>query len=306
MAVLAQLIFAKKAELGWDESIHRIAPNTYKIRVGTEWYITEKMLSNHAAGVLTGHASRVWLATVFEEQCNTTKEEQDFASQNVANEAEKGNNEKKAEKVVIKESWPGLDSMPEDEVQALLLSEASKKGYDELKEYLFTISSHERVKIDGEEDSTIDTILRGLDVDNLERLSIQHPTNDDGQVGLSEASTVSHLSAASAPSASNQGHYHRQIPLIPVLPKPPPSVRHRYHYRMVMQEVGQPVWQLDDLEEAFTAYRDALIGVLISAGVVSQCLTYSSSRGYSECLRMGSSRHQFGKCLLLQRKGHCR
>jgi hypothetical protein len=238
VGILAQLMFAKEIELGWDDSIIRIAPSMYKIRVGDEWYKTSKVLSNQAAEDLTGHASRVWLATIGE----TAKE------------------------VAIKESWQGFGSEAEDEVQTFLFSKAVELELDEVKQHFFTLRSHERIKIDGKEDTTSETILRGLNTKNLPKLKIQRRTdNGNGQIGVFGPSYRSSLSAAhgagplpSRPIKSNR-RIDESVPNT-LGPTAPLGVRHRYHYRIVMEEVGKPVWLIDNLEHALTAYVDTLVG----------------------------------------------
>jgi hypothetical protein len=200
-----QLIFANEVELGWDDSLIRIEPCTYKIRVGDEWYKTKKVLSNRAAKDLTGHACRVWLATIGES----------------------------ATEVVIKDSWQGDGSEPEHDIQRPLFSKADELDLSEVKKYFFTFRSYERVKIDGIEDTTSETILCGLNTNNLGSLKLQSPKDSDGaQVELSVP--------------SHRPHLH--------------EVGHRYHYRIAMEEVGKPVWQIDDFEHALIAYTDAIIG----------------------------------------------
>jgi hypothetical protein len=287
------LIFANKTDLGWDDSIIRIEPGVYKIRVGERWYKTDKVLSNLAADDLTGHASRVWLATLVDEtERGGAKKANADASQTV-DKSEGEGAERKAKQVAIKDSWPVLNTIAEHEVQALLLSTVPEDMFKMLKERLFTISSYEKIQIDEKEDNTLDTISRGLETANLERLQIRRPMKRETLL----------LSATSKPS----GSWARTTYFMPPLGnRKPREIRHRYHYRMVMEEVATPVWQIDDLEHALTAYRDSLIGESISFYCMSQCTNYRCSDIYSELLRLGSSRYQLGKCVFLQWTGNCR
>jgi hypothetical protein len=246
---------AKKTDLGWDDSMVRIAPNTYRIRVNKDWYETKEVLSNLAADDLNGHATRVWLATAVEGE-----KEQSTSGQSDAN-TEKGAAKKKAKEVVIRDCWPGLGMAPEHELQSILLSKVPETYRELLKKHMFTILSSEKVHIDGKEDNTLDTALHGLDTRTTGLLPIQEPANKDYdntqpivRLGLSG----SHLSSSARPLSSKKRQvYHTPTPIIFLETT---EIRHRYHYRMVMEEVGVPVWRIDDMEHAFIAYRDALIG----------------------------------------------
>lgn len=158
----------------------RVNPSTYKIRVGKEWYISNKILSNRAADDLTGHASRVWLATLVDvTEQGSAKEVNEDASRSAVEKSEQGDGEKKSKTVVIKDSWPGLRTTLEHEVQELLLFRVPKELHDMLKKHLFTIRSHENMQIDGKGDNTLDTILHGLDVESLGMLQIQLPVKKE-------------------------------------------------------------------------------------------------------------------------------
>jgi hypothetical protein len=257
VGVLAQVMFANKTDLGWDDSIIRIAQSTYRIRVGDEWYETKQVLSNRSAKNLAGPASRIWLATVVEENEHdaTTEKDQTNAGQSVTSSTEQDITGKKAKEVVIKDSWPELHTLPEHQILELLLLNVPERYYDVLKERLFTIRSHEKFDNDGKEDNTLDTILHGLNVRPLRRLQIQRPVINEGD----DAQSTSQI-----PSSSLQ---QRSVYCAPALDKfvRPSQVCHRYHYRTVMEEFGTPVWRIDDLDHALTAYCDAFIGELLSS-----------------------------------------
>jgi hypothetical protein len=265
VGILIQMMFANKTDLGWDDSIIRIAPGTYRIRVGNDWYESKQVLSNRAAGDLTGHASRIWLATVVKKEKthdDTTEEDQNVAGQDPASATEQDVTGEEAEEVVIKDSWPELHMMPEHEIQELLLSKVPKKYYEELKERLFTIRSHEKMHIDGKEDNTLGTILHGLDDQTLGRMQVKTPEKREGW-GLQSSSQIP---SSTKQVSSKRRNVYYEPPL--VKSKTTPRVRHRYHYRMVMKEVGTPVWRIDDLEHALIAYCDAFIGELLFFGII--------------------------------------
>jgi hypothetical protein len=256
VGVLVRVMFANKSDLGWDDSIIRIAPSTYRIRAGNEWYETKQVLSNRAAEYLTGPASRIWLGTVVvddKEYDDTTEKDKDGTSESASGTNEQNDTGKKTKEAVIKDSWPELHTMSEHQIQELLLSKVPQKFDNVLKERLFTIRSHEKFDIDGKGDNTFDTILHGLDVQTLRRLQIQRPVINEGD----DAQSTSQIPFS--------GSQHRSVNCAPALDmsKRPPQVCHRCHYRMAMEEVGTPVLRIDDLEHALAAYCDAFIGELL-------------------------------------------
>ena len=60
--VFVRLLFSNRTELGWDDSIQRVAPQVYKIQVGDKWYTTTKKLCDISAEEIEGRATRVWEA----------------------------------------------------------------------------------------------------------------------------------------------------------------------------------------------------------------------------------------------------
>jgi hypothetical protein len=87
-------------------------------------------------------------------------------------------------------------------------------------------------------------------VQTLERLEIKKPEKKESE------------DAQSTSSARPTGSQHRSVYCTPALDKSmrASQVCHRYHYRMVMEEVGTPVCRIDDLEHALTAYCGAFFG----------------------------------------------
>jgi hypothetical protein len=154
---------------------------------------------------------------------------------------------------------PEVGTTPEHEAQqAILLSSQSKlavKDYEMLKAHTFTILSSEKVHVDGKEDNTFDSALHGLDTRKLERLCVQWPLENEYDSTLSG----SHLSSPVRPPSTSSNLHQVSCTTPPSNPQTQSSeVRHRYHYRMVMEEVGVPVWWINNLEHAFIACRDAL------------------------------------------------
>ena len=60
--VFVRFLFSNRTELGWDDSIQRIAPQIYKIRVRDKLYTTTKKLCDISAEEIEGRATRVWEA----------------------------------------------------------------------------------------------------------------------------------------------------------------------------------------------------------------------------------------------------
>ena len=60
--VFVRLLFSNRTELGWDDSIQRIASQVYKIRVGGKLYTATKILCDISAEEIEGRATRVWEA----------------------------------------------------------------------------------------------------------------------------------------------------------------------------------------------------------------------------------------------------
>jgi hypothetical protein len=214
VGVIIRMMFANKTDLGWDDSIIRIAPSTYKIRVGNEWYETKQVLSNRAAEFLTGPASRIWLATVVvedKESDDTLEKGKDVASESASGKNRQDDIRRKPKEVVIKDSWPELQTMPEHKIQELLLSKVPQKYREALKKHLFTFRSHEKMHIDGKEDNTVDVILHGLNVQTFRRLQIQRPVIDESE----GAQNTSQIPSSSRPTSSQ----HRSVYCAPALDK---------------------------------------------------------------------------------------
>ena len=57
-----RMCFSSKTDLGWDKSIKRKGTSNYDIRVGGEWYSTEKVIHNISSEEVEGRATRIWTA----------------------------------------------------------------------------------------------------------------------------------------------------------------------------------------------------------------------------------------------------
>ena len=132
--VFVRLLFSSRTELGWDDSIQRIAPQIYKIRVGDKWYTTTKILCDISAEEIEGRATRVWEA-----------ESEDKTG------------------AVVKDVWMDESRRPEHElIQEILEKKDDEKALNVVRKFLFTVVGFDRVKIGNEEDTTRGSILRGL------------------------------------------------------------------------------------------------------------------------------------------------
>jgi hypothetical protein len=140
---------------------------------------------------------------------------------------------------VVKEQWLKYGRTPEHEVQEKILNAAtSKEKRETLKRHFFTILDHESVMIGSEPDDTHKTAMRGLALpEKPDLLSIERCT---GKSSGEAADTT--VTAGSS------------IPLLP------PSIQHRFHYRLVLKEVATPLSEVDDVSENFIALRDGVEG----------------------------------------------
>ena len=132
--VFVRFLFSSRVELGWDESMNRIGPQVYEIRVKDKLYTTTKKLCDISAEEIEGRATRVWEA-----------ESEDKT------------------RVVLKDVWLDESRRPEHElIKEVLKKEEDKKLRDYMTKSFFTVVDFERVKIGDQEDTTKRTILRGL------------------------------------------------------------------------------------------------------------------------------------------------
>ena len=132
--VFVRFLFSSRVELGWDESMNRIGPQVYEIRVKDRLYTTTKKLCDISAEDIEGRATRVWEA-----------ESEDKT------------------RVVLKDVWLDESRRPEHElIKEVLEKEEDEELREHMTESFFTAVNFERVKIGDQEDTTKGTIMRGL------------------------------------------------------------------------------------------------------------------------------------------------
>ena len=132
--MFVRFLFSSRVELGCDESMNRIGPQVYEIRVKDKWYTTTKKLHDISAEDIEGRATRVWEA-----------ESEDKT------------------RVVLKDVWLDESRRPEHElIKEVLEKEEDEELREHMTESFFTAVNFERVKIGDQEDTTKGTIMRGL------------------------------------------------------------------------------------------------------------------------------------------------
>jgi hypothetical protein len=144
---------------------------------------------------------------------------------------------------VVKEQWLNYGRTPEHEVQEKILEAAtSEENRKTLRRHFFTILDHERMMIGSEPDDTQKTAMRGL-------------TLPEKPVLFSIAGGTE-TSSDEVPGSSNA--VRGSIQLLP------PSIQHRFHYRLVLEEVAKPLSEVDDVSEIFTVIRDGIEGASVN------------------------------------------
>ena len=230
--IFLSLSFASKEDLGWDMSIKPTLDATnderlYSIEVGGEYYHTSEsdMISNEKADGLVTSATRIWKA----------KRDRDGTD------------------VIIKDFWPNDERETEDVIRKKILDDikGSKKRKFFRRHTLKPISAG-RVKCNGKDDHTKDTILHGKSPTQAYQII---PTND-----LEGGQTVYNL--------QNDGKYWREACALPsslslqfaemdVLG----ILFHRYHHRVVYKEVAIPFYRLRNLEDMVLVLSHSVEGM---------------------------------------------
>ena len=251
--VFVRFLFSNRTELGWDDSIQRVAPQVYKIQVGDKWYTTTKKLCDISAEEIEGRATRVWEA-----------ESEDKTG------------------VVVKDVWMGESQRPEHElIQEILEKNDDEAALEIVQDFLFTVVGFDRVKVGNEEDTTKETILRGLRLrDDCEFLRI------GGETFVSVP-----IETHDTPPATGIAR-NRVIMFSRVEQR---RIQYRYHYRIVFKEVATPLHSIDSLYKTFTSCRDAMFSEY-SVYVVEKCSFDYSGLVFGK-VWIRTSRHQRWKYL---------
>ena len=214
--IFLSLSFASKEDLGWDMSIKPTLnaindERLYSIEVGGEYYHTSEsdMISGEKADGLVTSATRIWKA----------KRDRDGTD------------------VIIRDFWPSDERETEDVIRKKILDDikGSKKRKFFRRHTLKPISAG-RVKCNGKDDHTKDTILRGHSpyTDKLYKTSI-----DSGQ-----SSRKNKGSKSAAPGVATEMKDDTQPLSRELEQNQRKEYYHRYHYRIVYKEVAVPYCKL--------------------------------------------------------------
>ena len=229
--IFLSLSFASKEDLGWDMSIKSTLDTInnerlYDIEVGGEYYHTSEsnMIFDEKADDLVTSATRIWKA----------KRASDGAD------------------VIIKDFWPSDERETEDKIRIMILEDikdAEKRRFFE--EHTLNSISAGRVKCNGRDDHTKDTILRG----HFPYINKMHDTS----IASSQSSRKSEgcKSNSGTPGIVAETKDDSQ-PLSRELERNQRTkYYHRYHYRIAYKEVAAPY---DELQKT-----NAMIKVIIDA-----------------------------------------
>ena len=227
--IFLSLSFASKEDLGWDMSIKSTLDATnderlYDIEVGGEHYHTSEsnMISGEKAGGLATSATRVWKA----------KRDIDGTD------------------VVIKDFWPSDERETEDNIRMTILDnikDAEKRQFFE--EHTLNSISAGRVKCNGRDDHTRDTILRGHTVES-HNISITPSRSSRKSQGNK---SVRVTPGVAAETEDNAQPLSREL-----VRNTRTKYYHRYHYRIAYKEVAIPYNKLRNTDDMMTVIIDAV------------------------------------------------
>ena len=228
--IFLSLSFASKEDLGWDMSIKSTLDATknkrwYDIEVGGEHYHTSEsdMISGEKADGLVTSATRIWKA----------KRDRDGTD------------------VIIKDFWPSDERETEDAIRKKILDdiEGSKKRKFFRRHTLKPISAG-RVKCNGKDDHTKDTILRGRSPDTTESHKI--PTSSCLSLSKSKGGN------STTPGVATEMKDDTQLLSRELERNQPTKYHHRYHYRIAYKEVTVPYYKLRNTDDMMTVIIDAV------------------------------------------------
>ena len=230
--IFLSLSFASKEDLGWDMSIKPTLNATnderlYSIEVGGEYYHTSEsdMISGEKADGLVTSATRIWKA----------KRDRDGTD------------------VIIKDFWPSDERETEDVIRKKILDDikGSKKRKFFRRHTLKPISAG-RVKCNGKDDHTKDTILRGHSPDTyrMHRTSIASSQSSRKSEGCKSNSGTPGIVAEmkdDTQSLSREIERNQRT-----------KYYHRYHYRIAYKEVAIPYYKIRNTDDMMTVIIDAV------------------------------------------------
>ncbi|KIK65073.1 hypothetical protein GYMLUDRAFT_194872 [Collybiopsis luxurians FD-317 M1] len=222
--------FSSPTALGWDPTIQYFDTHEghrrYKITVDRQEFTTVSVLADYAADSTVSRGTRVWLVE-----------------------------DKRGERYVLKDLWLDEDRLPEHTIREELLKDVLKKcgqdDCDKLSRHILTPHVSEKVAVGG----SVDTTVRMMDnqtpsTSSVFTLFIKLPANPITQSlhPRSSASPNVSLNSASRKSISTQP----QVSTI----RQSPSIRRKYHYRILFKEYGTNLYQEKSLLNVFTTLAD--------------------------------------------------
>jgi Fungal protein kinase len=243
---------ATEEDLGYDWTF-RLVGNAaqYEIDVGERTFLTSGVLSDIAADRMCGRATRVFKVY---EKSNSTK------------------------MLALKDQW--IDDDREGEAATLhslhsQIKEAhKKKTFEDMNllknpwEYFLTVYTYGRVKVGGRDDNTKETIMRGLSL-----------SEDHSSMSL----VIDKTTVGPAAVTESTGHIpYPNAAVALVLPERVPHLAPRRHERIVFNELGEALHDLDSLADLFRGLADATLGKLryLTCCCTDACIFVCSSRNY--------------------------
>ncbi|KAL5525385.1 hypothetical protein ACEPAF_9255 [Sanghuangporus sanghuang] len=224
--VFLSLAFASKEELGWDPTVRpftrRDGSRAYRIDVGDEIHETLEVISKNSADELVGHSTRVWIVR---------RQDADVPR-------------------VLKDVWIEEDQRPEHFIREMLLHDVEEKygaeARQEVASHLLTPVAHCLVRVNDKEDHTGNVMMRGytptfkekyrVNVENLGKCN-NDDMNPSAEIGIED------LRRGDLKDPLNWYNPMRRI-------------LHRKHYRIVFEEVAEPLRAVQNMADAFTVLGD--------------------------------------------------
>ena len=196
----------------------------YDIEVGGQHYHTSEsdMIFGEKADDLVTSATRVWKA----------KRDTDRAD------------------VIIKDFWPDDERETEDIIRIMILEDikdAEKRQFFE--EHTLNPISAGRVKCNGRDDHTKDTILRGHSPDTAESHTIPNQTSRKSK---------GNRFARVTPGVAAETEDDNQPLSQELVRNTRTKYYHRYHYRIVYKEVAIPYYKIRNTDDMITVIIDAV------------------------------------------------
>ena len=236
----------------------------YEIKVGDNMYETQgKPLSDYVAHAIVGRATRV-----FKVQDHTGKP------------------------YVLKDVWLAKGRQPEHKIREEILKDIGNElnGHDKVvvEKHLFTPVDHWVVQVKQKDNSWVndDThdIIRKAEFSTAKRFNVMHAATNPKHV----VTTTGHT-----PHASE--HVNTRAP------KPDDrKITHRYHYRIVYEELAEPLFDLREVSLIFRLLYKLVKGDVRTFSSLTFTHSFSSPQHISPGW-LGSPRHQCRKRFLARK-----